>query len=362
MANEIVLKINGKEIKRLSFSPGQYTMGRGQNADISIASEQVSRIHAKLIVDHQHVKIIDHSSSNGTAVNGQFVSSTYLQSGDSILLGDTSIFIEIPSIEKPKSLSKNTPKNVNYIAATKVIADRLRPKSLWPMFSVAFALIFTIFILTLNAFYQNMLNLNLRSETLQRGQNLVRLLAEKNKVELNLKNELLLDLDSILKEQGVKEAFIMDENAKILAPMAFRNHMDSSDQVTEALKSRSFEKREHQLNENDDYVFVHPIRIYNPELGQYQTIGVAKIIFSSVQNIHSSSLQFTTFGFLIIALALAIFLGWFFSKNLSLPLQHLANKIHLWRQGQKVQNETAPFKEWSHLYEAVDLTIEDSKQ
>lgn len=63
------------------------TLGRGQDCDIVIPSQMVSRKHGKVFFDNRVWVYQDLGSSNGTRVNGKRVEKVVLQSGDVIDLG-----------------------------------------------------------------------------------------------------------------------------------------------------------------------------------------------------------------------------------------------------------------------------------
>lgn len=69
----------------------RYTIGRQEGCDISIASSQVSRVHAVIEPEGDGWAIEDRDSTNGTLVNRQPVSRQRLRDGDTIRVGDTDI-------------------------------------------------------------------------------------------------------------------------------------------------------------------------------------------------------------------------------------------------------------------------------
>lgn len=63
------------------------TIGREDENDIRLNDERVSRYHAKIQVDEDHVILTDLDSTNGTRVNGHPIQMHVLQIGDQILIG-----------------------------------------------------------------------------------------------------------------------------------------------------------------------------------------------------------------------------------------------------------------------------------
>lgn len=67
---------------------GENLIGRSSGADIRVNLTQVSRLHARIVVEGRAATVEDMGSKNGTYVNGELISSpTRLELGDEIALG-----------------------------------------------------------------------------------------------------------------------------------------------------------------------------------------------------------------------------------------------------------------------------------
>jgi two-component system cell cycle response regulator len=66
-------------------------IGRGQNAQIRLLDDGISREHAQLVIQGEHVVLEDLGSTNGTYCNGLKVDRKELVDGDKILVGSTTI-------------------------------------------------------------------------------------------------------------------------------------------------------------------------------------------------------------------------------------------------------------------------------
>lgn len=360
----ILTHINGK--KEIPLDVGRYTLGRSPEASLQIASEQISRIHAEIIVSQNDVRILDHGSANGTAVNGKFISSALLKHRDQILLGDVLIEYHNEDDARPTQVQNafrapsEEPKSKLFLAATKVITDKFRPRALFPLFVLLFAFVFLFFSLFTSLSYTSLVESRILELSLSRGQTLARAMAEKNKTELSQKQELLIDIDSFLEEKGVVEALIIDDQAKILSPISKRNQFDLDPKVKEALSGVLSPPEQ---NESNTYSLVYPIRLLDTSKGRYTIIGVAKIIYAPTEldELKNPSKALLIF-LLLCSLGLALGLGWIASKSLSSPILKLADRINHHRQGKPwTQNESVPFKEWEPLFEAIDTTIKPNK-
>src|SRR5258705_2164177 len=111
--------------ERLSLSV--IKLGKVPSAHLKLDDETVSRMHAIIEVNGPgDVSIIDLGSTKGTFVNGQKVNKAKLQSGDTIVVGETRIELSIGAGEEDE------PTRVNQGAispAENVIASTPRPAS-----------------------------------------------------------------------------------------------------------------------------------------------------------------------------------------------------------------------------------------
>ena len=66
-------------------------IGRGQQADIQVIDEGISRRHAEIVHEGEHIVIRDLGSTNGTYCNGDRITMHQLSDGDKIQVGSTTI-------------------------------------------------------------------------------------------------------------------------------------------------------------------------------------------------------------------------------------------------------------------------------
>ncbi|MBA3394244.1 MAG: FHA domain-containing protein, partial [Deltaproteobacteria bacterium] len=94
--------------ERLSLSV--IKLGKVPSAHLKLDDETVSRMHAIIEVNGPgDVSIIDLGSTKGTFVNGQKVNKAKLQSGDTIVVGETRIELAIGASEEDEPTRVNTP-------------------------------------------------------------------------------------------------------------------------------------------------------------------------------------------------------------------------------------------------------------
>lgn len=82
-----------KELRGVQISVhGPITIGRSPSADICIAAEYVSSLHARFLLMGQNLFIEDNNSLNGTSVNGNKIKEpTSLRNGDKVTVGDVTM-------------------------------------------------------------------------------------------------------------------------------------------------------------------------------------------------------------------------------------------------------------------------------
>jgi hypothetical protein len=78
--------------RSIAIGPTESVLGRSLDADIRFDVPGVSRRHARILVDGQHVVLEDLGSQNGTYVRGERISGrATLVDGDEVRLGPVSI-------------------------------------------------------------------------------------------------------------------------------------------------------------------------------------------------------------------------------------------------------------------------------
>jgi pSer/pThr/pTyr-binding forkhead associated (FHA) protein len=92
--------------REIAVNNGSLTFGRGNDADLRIADEGLSRINSTIYREGERIWIIDENSTNGTFVNGERanVNGTILKNGDVIKVGNfTKIKLKTETSQPVKS-------------------------------------------------------------------------------------------------------------------------------------------------------------------------------------------------------------------------------------------------------------------
>jgi len=91
---EVILGLPGGQ--RVSVGREPMVIGRLPDCDVVLPDTNVSRRHARIYRDGTDVVVEDLGSTNGTKVNGVRVARKVLSPGDRILLGRSTLVVEMP--------------------------------------------------------------------------------------------------------------------------------------------------------------------------------------------------------------------------------------------------------------------------
>src|SRR6478736_6119417 len=108
-------------IREEKLSLSVIKLGKVPSAHLKLDDETVSRMHAIIEVNGPgDVSIIDLGSTKGTFVNGQKVNKAKLQSGDTIVVGETRIELQIGGADEvgDEETKVNAPAPQDIIAST----------------------------------------------------------------------------------------------------------------------------------------------------------------------------------------------------------------------------------------------------
>jgi hypothetical protein len=106
MVPPVLIVLSGKHKgKRVRLAEGETVIGRDASAKIRVATHEVSRQHALLIVSESGVVVRDLGSRNGTFVNGMPIAEeTTLNPGDTLTTGPMTFELESSeALKKPLS-------------------------------------------------------------------------------------------------------------------------------------------------------------------------------------------------------------------------------------------------------------------
>jgi predicted component of type VI protein secretion system len=105
---KLILQFEGQTLKEVAIGAHPVTIGRGPDNDIHIDNLAISTHHAKVYQDAGRVIIEDLNSLNGTFMNNQRITKSFLKIGDKVLIGKHHLMIddtvdgEAPAAAAPK--------------------------------------------------------------------------------------------------------------------------------------------------------------------------------------------------------------------------------------------------------------------
>jgi pSer/pThr/pTyr-binding forkhead associated (FHA) protein len=88
------------------------TIGRAEPADVCAIDPGVSRLHVRFSREPGGLRVIDLGSRNGTWVRGLRVTEALLVTGDSVIIGNTSVLIQLASQSAMSASLRDGPQNV----------------------------------------------------------------------------------------------------------------------------------------------------------------------------------------------------------------------------------------------------------
>lgn len=91
----VVISINGNELHRYSFTETEILIGRSAECDVLLDNAGVSRTHAKVLRQGDHIQIVDLNSGNGTFLNGKWVNEAIVNSGDTVGIGKFTLTFKV---------------------------------------------------------------------------------------------------------------------------------------------------------------------------------------------------------------------------------------------------------------------------
>jgi pSer/pThr/pTyr-binding forkhead associated (FHA) protein len=87
----VVFELDGQEVLRVCACALPVTIGSGEKADCRLVYEGISRVHCRLEVIGNLVRLCDAGSKNGTRLNGKPIDFEDLCDGDEIQIGSISV-------------------------------------------------------------------------------------------------------------------------------------------------------------------------------------------------------------------------------------------------------------------------------
>lgn len=318
-------------------------IGRSPECEVAIPNKNISKKHAKIILDRDRILFTDLNSTNGSFINGTKVEVTLIKIGDKISLYDT--ILELVEHDSPSLLGSAAPQaplnnsedlDLNYgspVEQTLHKLDNYLDKAAmpplylmsekvdfkWIIGLLLFVCIFATALLStipLTSIIQDTVEL----ESKRRASSLAKSLAYNNRKALQSGSFSGASVEFAYKEPGVKKAYIIRQsNGEIISPSVFSGQFPKASAIHTARKITERPFHVFKTNKNT-IIAMHPIKFYSSadsaELTKFYTVVIYNSDVLSIGNEKTLSLVVETL-FLSLLFGLVIF--YFLYKIIEYP-------------------------------------------
>lgn len=335
-------------------------IGRSPQCEIAIPNKNISKKHAKIIIDKKRILFTDLNSTNGSFVNGVKVEVTLIKEGDKITLYDT--LLEVVEDQAAPMLSGDAEglaleaDNENAVLqfgspVEKALykADKYLEKAAMPPFyslteKIDFKWLVGIFLfvaiittallstIPLMSIIQDTIEL----ESKRRASSLAKTISAINKEPLQNGSFSGTSVKLAYQEPGVKKAFIIKQSTgEIVSPSRLSGQYSKIPSVNEARKIT--ERPFHVFKANPKtIVAMHPIKFYSAAEGDSTTKYYSVIVYNakvlSIGNEKTLSLFVQT---LFLSLIFGCLIFYFLYKTIEYPLTSLSKDLKSSLHGQQ---------------------------
>jgi len=369
-----LLCINGEEQgKSYLLKAGETYIGR-KNSDIIIAAAGVSKQHAKILVQEDKAHIFDLDSKNGTFINGIMIRDKKLKPGDKIGIynnvyqfeivnmasGIDSIGIQGVKIDEDiefESKERYKPSGIlasfnNFLDVSVMPFFESMIKKYPAFFILAIVLISLTSAVTLLVTYPIIVfdQYILEQESSLRGVYLANLLASDNKDTILSDSKKQARIDSVAAVPGVKMAFVIDVEGRILAPSEYQGQFIPPNIIARTKRIISGDLKLTDIQEgrlagmeggadlfkvkSGEYWVTSPIRLYSQSEGKNLIAGFSVLNFISSSNALSfaAAAQRILIG-LVLAGFMGLILALILARLFTLPFIRLYDEVDLTFRG-----------------------------
>jgi pSer/pThr/pTyr-binding forkhead associated (FHA) protein len=343
--------LSGKNVgKTYTLSNSETIIGRASDCDVQIPSENISKQHAKIVIDPQKVVLADLNSTNGSFVNGVQVEISVIESGDKISLYDTvlqfskdktNFSLATQNNSANKSLSMNT-ESVPKTGLDK-LDDELEKRVMSPFYlfmeKVDFKLLVSLFAfgfviitsLLSTIPLMSIIKDSVAAESKSRAKSLAKLIAISNQEALKAGRFSSLNVDLGFKEPGVKKAVIIRQaTGEIIAPAIMSGTFLQGPKEGKVNTYRKLTDRPHHTFNagGNTIISMYPTKFYSQtdglEITKFYTVVVYNSQALALSNSHTINLFVQT---LFLALLFGSVLLYILLHIVNYPLVKLKNDL-----------------------------------
>ena len=325
-------------------------IGRSAQCDIQIPSVNISKQHAKIVIDPQKVILADLNSTNGSFVNGVQVEVGIIEPGDKISLYDTVLEFSKERTNKfslggsvdPNAQAGQSFEEVNTSGLAKLdqkVEKRLLPPFYILMEKMDFRLLISLFALSFILITSLLSTIPLMTiikdsvevESKSRAKSLAKLLAISNQEALRTGRLSSLNVDIGFKEPGVKKAVIIrQETGEIISPAIMSGSFLQGSVEGKVHSYRKLTDRPHHTFNagGSTIISMYPIKFYSNseglEITKYYTVVVYNSQALAMSNSHTINLLVQT---LFLALLFGSIILYILVHVIERPLRKLKDDL-----------------------------------
>lgn len=312
---------------------GENSIGRVGGNDIVLQSQKVSKKHCVLVVNNKDITVKDAGSSNGTFVNGVLTKLKKLVAGDRVSVGEYVLEVRAaeasrpmpvaglpmsggpmggnvlpfpggsaitgainvgaapgagPSVPKADAPPANLQEKVKFYFEKYILnfVYNLNEKHEWNVMMAGMFGVMTIASAVLAVYpIVERVNDKLQNEAAQRALLLARQIVERNAAYVYEKMEARTEVQFVEKEPGVKAAYLVDIEGRIMAPGRKINQYlnDATESAFSSVARAAFSDRdsvERIVRHYGDIVAVSvPLKLFNQSTGKNVPVAASLVFF-----------------------------------------------------------------------------------
>lgn len=365
--------LSGKNTGKIyPLHAAENVIGRSESCNISIPNKNISKQHAKIVIDKERVLFTDLNSTNGSFINGVKVEVSLIQKGDKIALYDTLLEVvadtSAPLLkpvedledteESDLSLQYGSPVDQGIYKANAYLEKAAMPPFYLALEKIDFKWLIGVFLfITILATsilstipLMNIIKDTVELESKRRASSLAKTIATINTEPLNTGSFSATSVALAYKEPGVKKSYIIRQsNGEIVTPSRMSGQFPKSPLIHEARKKTDAPFHVFKVD-SKTILAMHPIRFYSSRDGGEHTQFYSVIVYDakvlSVGSEKTLSLLAQTL-FLSVLFGLIIF--YFLYKVVEHPFKTIKRDLKMALQNHSSEMQTdiefTPMKE-----------------
>jgi pSer/pThr/pTyr-binding forkhead associated (FHA) protein len=377
--------LSGSQFGQITrLKTGRNIVGRGQQCDLVIPSQGVSKEHCEINIYSDKIMLVDLKSSNGTYLNGVRIQNAIANLGDKIAVHDVifdlvpqqppepllqatsqlgphkpaathppslaqhqpmpSQSMQHPQIHPPPETSGRTPESrnlssenlvVSLLAQLQAYMERVALPGLFKIAELTefkwilggFIGIFIFFVTILSMFPMMQITKDsIVSESMRRASSLARSVAQVNQQAFLQKNFAGMNTHSAESEEGVTQAVIIDQlDASIVAPAS---RLGQTMRLPFALKTIREGKSIAELIDSNTIAASYPISAYDPNSGEPSVRAYAIVVYDISSMAFDTGRAISLFmQTLVIASVIGLLIFYFMYHLIEFPIRNLNSQL-----------------------------------